>query len=131
MARAHNPDACTPQGAGIIVPEGYPQEDVDALDAYFSRFAEPIIGEHYGHKYEHCLNCGEAFGGMSTLLGDGVLHRWDICHGDARCTGCGWPSCGIHYVKRADGSEICSLRNRFLQYHPDGVYEAGKSDETA
>lgn len=42
-------------------------------------------------------------------------------HGEAKCSGCGWPARGMHFPKDAAGEEIWNARNLFLAYHPDMV----------
>lgn len=88
------------------------------LDGYFRIFAAPQKSDD---GKQVCLNCNQPFDGMMEVLGLAVAHRWAITHGEANCSGCGWPSRGMHYPKDDDGEELLSLRNFFLQYHPDEV----------
>lgn len=89
--------------------EGFPAEDRAALESYLAPFANPKRDGKFS-----CINC-------SAL---GVAYRWGLVHGEGTCSGCGWPARGIHYIKREDGTELCTLRNLFLPYHPDQVERA-------
>lgn len=89
-----------------------------ALDRYFSQFAAPARNEE-GKRV--CINCGGVLDGFMHALGVGVAFQWDLAHGEARCSGCGWPARGMHYVKDDGGDEILTIRDFFLEYHPENV----------
>ena len=84
---------------------------------YLCQFAAPIKdGDD-----QVCFHCGGRLNGMMHALGVGVAYVWGLAHGEAKCSGCGWPARGMHYPKGADGKELWSARNLFLAYHPDVV----------
>ena len=62
-------------------------------------------------------------------FGFGAAYRWGLTHGEANCSGCGWPARGMHYITGKDGSEVLSLRNVFLPYHPDFVEQRAAKAE--
>lgn len=104
-----------------------PQATVDALDAYFHGFAQPVITIVDGKKSlgkMPCLKCGEptADGIMSFLTGKGGF-TWGIAHGEGFCANCRWPARAHHFIKDANGEGVVTLRNFVLQYHPDFVSE--------
>lgn len=105
-----------------------PGEGVDemlaAWDAYLAPFAKPIVRD--GKTF--CLGCDAQLDGMMQAIGVAAAYRWDLAHGEARCSGCGWPARGMHYPKKKDGSDLGSIRNFFLAYHPDALTPAEKSD---
>ena len=99
------------------VSDNMPSDDLAALDAYLADFASPTNADgNYA-----CINCNDLIDGLKQALGIGSAYRWGIVHGEASCSGCGWPARGMHYVKRADGTEIVTVRNFFLPYHPSVV----------
>ncbi len=118
---AHRPSRCTPADAGIEMLPGLPEEDVAALNAYFWPFAAPVTVQIDGDRRIYCLSCGQEINSFRQMFSIGVAMMWGLTHGEATCTGCGWPARGMHYVKREDGTEVCTIRNLFLQYHPDEV----------
>ncbi|ACL58712.1 hypothetical protein [Methylobacterium nodulans] len=97
-----------------------PPELTEALTAYLSAFAAPVRRD--GEM--RCLCCDEPINGLRAALGIGVACRWALTHGEAACSGCGWPARGMHYVTDADGRKVATLRNVFLAYHPDQVVRA-------
>ena len=115
--RVHDPARCTPADAGLNMLPGLPEADAAALNAYFRPFAAPVVTENGDVRHLYCLCCGEEM----NRFGHGVAMMWELTHGEARCSGCGWPARGMHYVKRADGTEVCTIRHVFLQYHPNEV----------
>lgn len=114
---AHTPEACKAEHF-LTIGEGTPTDFIEQLDAYLARFARPIHNEE-GEPV--CLNCGGVFNGFKSLFGLSVSVEWGITHGEARCTGCGWPMRGMHYPKDADGNELLTMRNVFLAYMPEFV----------
>jgi hypothetical protein len=107
----------------FTVSDDMPASELTALTHYLSAFANPR--NEAGHFA--CINCGEEVDGFKQALGVGVAYRWGIVHGEANCTGCGWPARGMHYVKDEAGKEIVSIRNLFLPYHPDFVTSKASS----
>ena len=99
------------------VTDSPPADVLDSLNAYFGAFAAPVRRD----GAQHCLSCDARLGGVAAALGFGAAYQWGLAHGEATCTGCGWPARGMHRVKGADGTEILSLSNFFLAYHPDQV----------
>lgn len=91
---------------------------ITAVDAYLEPFAVTPQNEQ-GEPL--CLHCRKPVNGMMQMFGAAVAYQWGLAHGEARCSGCGWPARGMHYIKDADGSDLMTLRNVFLPYHPDYV----------
>lgn len=104
---------------------------VKEADEYFSQFAQSVVEEKDGKKDTlgaKCFHCGEYLTGMgSALLGNGGF-TWGLAHGEGFCRACRWPVRAHHFAKKADGSELFTLRNFPLSYHPDFV---SKRDEAA
>lgn len=98
---------------------------IEQSNKYLSLFAAPILNDE-GKPV--CIGCGEEVDAFKQALGLGVAHRWGMMHGEAVCSGCGWPSRGMHYPKDDKGEEMWSLQNFFLYYHPD-VIKKGHKDE--
>lgn len=117
MSHAHNPPRCVP-GDFLDIGADTPPETLAALEEYFRIFAQPVRSADGKHVV--CVGCGKPVDGlMSAITGSHVAHAWGLTHGEARCSGCGYPSRGMHYVKGHDGSEILTVRNFFLYHHPD------------
>lgn len=95
-------------------PEGFLEDS----DAYLSAFVAPVKGDD---GQARCFHCGEVIDSFSQMFGTGVAYEWGLAHGEARCSGCKWPARGMHYPKGRDGTELYSVRNLFLAYHPDFV----------
>lgn len=108
-----------------------PQEYLDAINGYLDTFCKPIREGEGDEQRAICPKCGEQQGGILSMLGLGVGIEWGIAHGEARCTGCGWPYRGMHYIKAKDAKEgdkpLLTIRNLFLAYHPDNVTEGERS----
>ena len=116
---AVEPERCT--SAHLFTVNGDPAESAAfraEVDEYLAAFAAPATGED-GKPV--CFHCGESVDGFKQAFGLGVAYRWGLAHGEAECSGCGWPARGMHYPKGKDGEELFSLRNFFLAYHPDFV----------
>lgn len=97
-----------------------PQDTIDALDAYFSAFAQPIRRDGDDTKEMLCIECDKPLTGLlSAFLGGGFT--WGLAHGEGHCAACHWPARGHHFIKHADGSDLMTVRNLPLQYHPDFV----------
>ncbi len=97
---------------------------IGEIGAYLEQFVAPIKVD--GKIV--CFHCGCEINAFKHMLGIGAAMEWGICHGEAVCSGmphhdkpCGWPYRGMHYAKAADGSDLFTLRNFFLAYHPDEV----------
>lgn len=102
-------------------------EFVELVDKYLEPFAAPAKG---ADGKPVCIKCGERQDSFMQALGMGVACSWGIVHGEARCTGCGWPYRGMHYVKRdGEEKEALTMRNFFLPYHPDHVEVRGTVDK--
>jgi hypothetical protein len=95
-------------------------EIVKVLDDYFSCFAKPKTKED--REEFLCLKCDRPLTGFRSLLGD-CGFRWGLVHGEGFCQNCHWPARAHHYLKKEDGTEIGSITNLVLQYHPDYVIE--------
>lgn len=89
-----------------------------ATDEYLSAFAAPTKGDD-GKPV--CFHCGARIDGFAQMFGTGVAYRWGLAHGEANCSGCGWPARGIHRPVGADGEPLWTASNLFLAYHPDFV----------
>lgn len=113
----HAPERCPL--AEIATPkEGADPKFIADCEEYFSHFVKPVRG-HGGAM--RCFHCGEYLTGFeSMLLGKGGF-EWGIALGEGHCANCRWPARGHHFAKAADGSELFTLRNFVLQYHPDFV----------
>lgn len=113
------PDSTPNMNINIMfkVSEGFPEDDEIVVNNYLKNFAVPL--EKDGETC--CVCCEEPITAFGQMFGSGVAFAWDLAHGEARCTGCGWPARGMHYVKREDGSTIFSVQNFFLPYHPEVV----------
>lgn len=122
MAAAHAMPyrACTTLDLFVLKGEA-PEGLLEASDLYLSAFVAP---ERDAEGRTRCFHCGGVVDGFRQAMGLAVAYVWDLTHGEARCSGCGWPARGIHRVKDKDGSELYSLRNFFLAYHPDVVTDA-------
>lgn len=79
------------------------------LDEYLSDFLPPS---------GKCVNCDSALGG---LLGS---FTWGIVHGEGFCALCGYPGAAHHFIKDSDGSDLLTIRNMILQYHPQALTRA-------
>lgn len=115
----------------IDAKEDTPAETIAALDKYFAGFAQPDITEKDGKKVlgnQPCIKCDEPLSGdlISGLFGKGGF-TWGLAHGEGHCKNCGWPARAYHFIKHDDGSELATIRNVILQYHPDYVTERKKS----
>jgi hypothetical protein len=108
------------------VSDDMPAEDLAVITEYLSHFAPPQNAE----GKMACVNCNAELDGFKHALGYGQAYRWLIIHGEAECTGCGWPARGMHYVKGTDGAEIFSVSNLFLPYHPSEVSDARATSPT-
>lgn len=110
-----------------------PDKTITALDAYFEPFAQPVFDGEDGmsERPMRCLNCGKALTGFFASMFGGGGWEWGIAHGEGRCASCGWPGRAMHYINHADGTEVVSIRNLVLQYHPDVVSTRSKSSVEA
>lgn len=128
---AHEPRHCT--AADMFTFEHQPETEAEHayvrdIDAYLAPFAAPI---REGGGPLICFHCGSPLDAFKHTLGIGAAIEWGIVHGEGRCSGmphhdkpCGWPYRGMHYAKAADGSDLFTLSNFFLAYHPDEVTTA-------
>lgn len=132
--QAANLPVATHKTIGLHVNEGVePDADTIALlavvDSQLCMFAEPtesadggdgfIIGKH------PCLCCGRPLSGMLGTF------QWGICHGEGKCTNCGWPARALHYIKDGKGEDLFDRSiPMVLQYHPSQVSSA-KGEEDA
>lgn len=91
---------------------------IAATDEYLSAFVAPVKA---GNGEPACFHCGKRIDGLMSVLGVAVAYEWGLAHGEAKCSGCGWPARGMHYPKGADGKELWTASNLFLAYHPDQV----------
>lgn len=112
----------------LIVIKTAPEGTAEALDKYFEPFAQPPgKPDEYDGRFtiddgQPCLKCGENLaGGLSDFLFGKGGFEWVLAHGEGHCKNCGWPARAYHFIKNADGSDLATLRNVILQYHPDCV----------
>jgi len=97
-----------------------PQAMLDALDTYFEAFAQPLRRDDDESKEMLCIECEKPLTGLtSVFFGGGFV--WGLAHGEGYCAGCKWPARGHHFIKYPDGTDLATLRNVVLQYHPDYV----------
>lgn len=111
-------EVATLKAADILtIGDDTPPEIIEDLDEYFSVFG-PFRNEDGDPT---CLNCGEKVNAFMQAAGLAVAYQWGLAHGEANCSGCGWPARGMHYIKDRNGEQICSISNIFLPYHPSHV----------
>jgi hypothetical protein len=97
-----------------------PKSTLDALDAYFAPFAQPLMDGRKIKDNHPCLKCGKPLTGLASMfLGGGFA--WGIAHGEGHCSACHWPARAHHFIKADDGSNFATIRHFVLQYHPDFV----------
>lgn len=117
---AHEPRHCT--AADLFSINGEDGDEKAALiaatDEYLSAFAAPVKNDD-GEPV--CFHCGERIDGFAQMFGTGVAYQWGLAHGEATCSGCGWPARGVHRPKGADCEPLWTASNLFLAYHPDFV----------
>lgn len=119
----HSPERMRASDIASIKEDG---EDAQAMMAALDKYLEPFAKPHKVDGKTICHNCGQPVDGMMQVFGMAVAYRWGLGHGEAECSGCGWPARGMHYIKNDDGSELVTLRSVFLPYHPDFV-ESGEA----
>lgn len=112
---------CTAEAAGLILGENTPSDVREDIEAYFHLFAAPIVRLVDNERTYYCLSCNQPINSFLEILGVAVAHRWDIVYGEAFCSGCHWPSRGIHRITDRNGEHVCTIKNVFLYYHPDVV----------
>jgi hypothetical protein len=117
---AHEPRHCTVADLFTISGEDGDEKAalIAASDKYLSAFAAPVKD---AEGKPVCFHCGERIDGFGQVFGTAVAYQWGLAHGEANCSGCGWPARGMHYPKDANGDDLWSARNLFLAYHPDFV----------
>ena len=108
-----------------------PDKTIAALDAYFEPFAQPVFDESMSEQPMRCLKCSKPLTGLFASMFGGGGWEWGIAHGEGCCASCGWPGRAMHYINHADGTEVVSIRNLVLQYHPDVVSTRSKSSVEA
>ena len=97
------------------------------LDDYLFHFMVGPLDE--GDK-EVCPCCRERIGGLCGLLGMGVSLEWGIAHGEAFCSGCGWPYRVYHYDIGGKGEDALIKRLVVgLPYHPSEIRLKGDAPE--
>lgn len=114
---------CTLEDLFTPAPDA-PAELLEAVRLYLKPFAAPVVRE----RATFCLSCDGRVDCMAQLIGFGVAYRWGLAHGEANCTGCGWPARGFHVIRDASGAEVAQIRNVFLAYHPDVVERAREAE---
>lgn len=108
---------CTIKDIGLEVTGKDAQPLIDSLNDYFATFAKPVKRESGTQMLGHneCLKCGTPLDGMVGSF------TWDICHGEGKCSNCGWPARAYHDPKNDEGSIFTRPFECILQYHPDHV----------
>lgn len=96
-------------------------EETQSVVADFNKYLEPFAKPLYIDDDQHCLNCKKPINGFMEAVGLAVAYRWSIAHGEANCSGCGWPARGMHYIKDEEGNLLFDIKNLFIPYHPDFV----------
>jgi hypothetical protein len=133
---AHQPIRC--KASDFLTIKGEDEAEIAEFtklaDDYLKIFAAPVRD---GDKVV-CFHCGCEHDGFKAVIGLTAGVEWGIVHGEGRCSGmphhdrsCGRPYRGMHYPKRPDGTELFSLSNFFLAYHPDEVVAANASEAEA
>lgn len=121
-------NVCTIADVGLEITGADAPSLIEAINAYLSFFAKPVVGGSDGgflFGKQKCLKCGKTLGG---LLGS---FQWGLASGEGTCRGCGWP-CRIHHCpKDADGNIFVQPLMVILQYHPRHVTnQRGEADAT-
>lgn len=99
----------------ITLEASTPADVAEALDAYFTPFAQPALKDGRVDATFPCLRCGKAQTGLAGFfLGGGF--RWGLAHGEGHCGECGWPARAYHHIR-----DVATIRGVILQYHPDEV----------
>lgn len=120
---AHAPAHATCAAIGLTIsPTGEgTAADAEAftreVDAYLQNFVAPIFD---GDRGQRCFHCGEFLTGLTAAIMGGGF-QWGLAHGEGFCGKCHWPARGHHFMRRADGSELCTLRHYVLSYHPSVI----------
>lgn len=122
--RALNDHKYTPEHCALAdmatVKDGTDPKFITDCETYFGNFVKPVRDESQ-NGVQRCFHCGEYLTGLASfLLGRGGF-EWGITHGEGHCTNCRWPARGHHFAKAADGSDLFTLHNFVLSYHPDFV----------
>jgi hypothetical protein len=110
----------------LIAIKEAPEGTAEALDKYFEPFAQPPgKPDEYDGRFtiddgQPCLKCDKPLVGLSSFVFGGGF-TWGLAHGEGFCAHCKWPARAYHFIKKLDGSELATLRNVILQYHPDYV----------
>lgn len=111
-----------------------PEETIRALTTHFEHYVQPTWkkAEDGGVTFadgQPCVSCGKDFNpDLAGFLLNGGGFEWGLVHGEGRCSNCGWPATGHHFVKDENGDEVMTLRNFVLQYHPDFVEKKSPHD---
>lgn len=116
---AHEPRHATAADLFSINGDDRAEKDalIAAINEYLNAFAAPVKVD--GKPV--CFHCGGKLDSFMAAMGMGVAYEWGLAHGEAKCSGCGWPARGMHRPKDADGSELWTASNLFLAYHPEQV----------
>lgn len=104
--------------------QAFNEQQIVSVRAYLAQFAEPV----YQDGKRRCLYCASQLDGMMHALGRGAAFVWGLAYGEASCSKCGAPSRGHHYVYAADGSELFTLENMYLEYMPKPAKEQANAE---
>ena len=109
--------------------DGLTEAQKVALDDYFEHF---MLGPLDDDGKEVCPCCRERMqggieGAVFQMAGMGVSLEWGLAHGEASCSGCGWPYrvCHHNIGGKGDGQIIKRLVVS-LPYHPSEIRVRGE-----
>lgn len=111
----------------VLTDVATPKEDatpefIADCEAYFSQFVRPVHRDNKPENEMVCFHCGEPLTGMMAfMMARGGGFQWGIAHGEGFCGNCRWPARAYHFAKKADGTDLFTVRNLVLQYHPEYV----------
>lgn len=101
--------------------DGLTDNQKAVLNDYLSHFMLRPLGEDGKGLCPCCRERmeGGVEGAILGMAGLGVSLDWGIAHGEASCSGCGWPYRVYHYNIGGEGEDVLIKRLVLgLPYHP-------------